>query len=57
MSGIIKYDLTENLPLFIISDIDNHKIKNVNKIKKHNHNIDNQNNILHFLNNLEKSEW
>ena len=28
-SGILKYDLTDHLPLFIILDIENHKIKNV----------------------------
>ena len=38
-------------------DIENHKIKNVKKIKKQNHNIDNQNNILHFKNNFEKTDW
>ena len=27
------------------------------KIKKQNHNIDNQNNILNFKNNLEKKDW
>ena len=38
-------------------DIENHKIKNVKKIKKQNHNINNQNNILKFKNNLEKTDW
>ena len=38
-------------------DIENHKIKNVKKIKKQNHNIDNQNNILNVKNNLEKTDW
>ena len=32
-SGILTYDLTDHLPLFIILDIENHKIKNVKKIK------------------------
>ena len=51
-SGILKYDITDHLPLFIILNIENYKIKNVNKIKKKKYHIDNQNNILHFLNNL-----
>ena len=33
-SGILKYYLTNHLPLFIILDIENQKIKNVQKIKK-----------------------
>ena len=40
------------LSVFIIFDNDNHKIKVFNKIKKHNYNIDNQNNIFNFKNNL-----
>ena len=53
------YDLTDHdlLHLCIILDIENHKIKNVKKIKKQNNNIDNQNNILNFKNNLEKTDW
>ena len=37
-------------------DTENNKIKNYNKIKKQNHNIDNQNNILHFFKSL-KIDW
>ena len=50
--------LTYNLTVFIILDIVNNKIK-MFKIIKNNKNyiIDNQNNILHFKNNLEKTEW
>ena len=31
--SILKYDLTDHLPLFIILDIENHKIKNVKNKK------------------------
>ena len=34
--GILKYDLTDHLPLFIILDIENQKIKMFNKIKNKN---------------------
>ena len=40
--GILPYGITDHLPLFIILDLEYHKIKNVNKTIKQNHNIDNQ---------------